>query len=62
VLDDGDTGGDRYVVEAVLAWKKTGWQVRYLVKWEGWTDDYNQWVLEEDVDKPLIDEWKSKTK
>jgi transposase InsO family protein len=62
VLDDGDTGGDRYVVEAVLARKKTGRQVRYLVKWEGWTDDYNQWVLEEDVDKPLIDEWKSKTK
>jgi hypothetical protein len=35
VLNDSDTGGDRYVVEAVLAQKKTGRQVRYLVKWEG---------------------------
>ena len=24
-------------------------QVYYLVKWEGWPTEYNQWVLEEDM-------------
>jgi hypothetical protein len=32
VLNDGDTGGNRYVVKAILARKKTGRQVRYLIK------------------------------
>ena len=22
----------------------------YLVKWEGWPTEYNQWILEEDID------------
>jgi hypothetical protein len=22
----------------------------YLVKWEGWPTEYNQWILEEDMD------------
>ena len=24
-------------------------QVHYLVKWEGWPTEYNQWILEEDI-------------
>jgi hypothetical protein len=25
-------------------------QIHYLVKWEGWPTEYNQWIPEEDMD------------
>lgn len=60
LLDDGDTTADRYEVETVLARRKTGRQVKYLVKWEGWPDTYNQWVPEDDIDKSLVKGWRER--
>ena len=27
--------------------------IHYLVKWEGWPTEYNQWIPEEDMDNAL---------
>jgi hypothetical protein len=29
-------------------------QVHYLVKWEGWPTEYNQWIPEEDMDNARL--------
>ena len=48
-------GQEHYHVEAFLNAKTTRNVLRYLVKWKGYTDDWNEWVradhLEQDIDK-----------
>jgi hypothetical protein len=29
-------------------------RVHYLVKWEGWPTEYNQWIPEEDMDNARL--------
>jgi hypothetical protein len=41
---------EEYEVEEILDQKLRKGEKRYLVKWKGWSDDYNQWVLEQDME------------
>jgi hypothetical protein len=38
-----------YKIEKILARKKIGRRAMVLVKWEGYSDDFNQWIPESDV-------------
>jgi hypothetical protein len=38
-----------YRIEKILARKKIGRRTMVLVKWEGYSDDFNQWIPESDV-------------
>ena len=61
-LDKSDAPGDRYVVETLVDKKATKKEIKYLVKWQGWLSDYNEWVNKEDIDKSLVDDFeKSKS-
>jgi hypothetical protein len=53
-LDDASDTQERYTVEAVLDRKRAQGGVKYLVKWQGWPEDYNQWISEEDIDEDLL--------
>jgi len=35
-------------------------QVHYLVKWEGWPTEYNQWIPEEDMENAKGAIWQYK--
>ena len=48
---------ERYSVEAIVD-KKGGRQVKYLVKQEGWPEEYNKWVNKEDIDEEAVQEYK----
>lgn len=39
----------QWLVEAVLGRKTQDGVVKYLVKWEGWDEEFNQWVEEQDM-------------
>lgn len=45
LLDDGED----YEVEEVLDRRRRKGELQYLVKWRGWSTDYNQWVAEADM-------------
>jgi hypothetical protein len=57
-LDDGEETGDRYEVEALVGKRKKKRLIQYLVKWKGWSDHYNEWVGEADIDDTLIRDFK----
>ena len=56
-LDESDAPRDRYVVEALVDKKATKREIKYLVKWQGWSSDYNELVNKEDIDKSLVDDF-----
>lgn len=40
---------DEYEVDAILDYKIRYNKPNYLVKWKGWSNDYNQWLRESDL-------------
>jgi hypothetical protein len=38
--------GERYEVEVILDHKKVGNTTKYLIKWKGWANQYNEWKSE----------------
>jgi hypothetical protein len=41
---------DVYEIEKVLKTRKRGWKIKYLVKWKGYPNKFNSWVM--DVFRP----------
>ena len=41
--------GEEFVIEEVKDKAGIGGKPYYLIKWEGWPTEYNQWVAEEDM-------------
>jgi hypothetical protein len=58
-LDDSEETGERYEVEALLQ-KKGKRAIKYLVRWKGWPEEYNEWVPARDIDKELISQYEYK--
>jgi len=42
---------DEYEIEEVRDRAVIKGKLRYLVKWKGWPSEYNQWVIDDDMDK-----------
>jgi hypothetical protein len=59
-VDDVEEQGDRYEVEALRGKRNNKDTVQYLVKWQGWPEEYNEWVEEKDIDPDLITTFKKK--
>ncbi|KAJ3018291.1 hypothetical protein HKX48_002982 [Thoreauomyces humboldtii] len=59
--DDSDEDSDRDTIwaERVLAQKTKGGRKLFLVKWEGFSDDANEWVPEEEVEADLIAQFRA---
>ena len=52
---------EQYEVEEVLGSTRKRGEVWYMVKWKGWPEEYNQWVLKEDLNADeLVREWEAK--
>jgi Chromo (CHRromatin Organisation MOdifier) domain len=52
-LDDEEDQEDRYEVEEIRGSKGRNRILQYLVKWKGWPEEYNEWVLAEDIDEDV---------
>lgn len=56
-----DDGEEAYKVEAILQEKGPATKRSYYVKWLDWSDEYNQWVKERDLNAPeLLKQFKSR--
>ena len=45
------------MVEKIIDHKGRGRSRKFLVKWEGFPDSDNEWVVEKHVEKSLVDEY-----
>ena len=44
-----DRDDDVYEVEKVVRQKRKDGEIWYLVKWQGYSDDFNSWVRKRDI-------------
>ena len=51
-IDTDDNKNEEYEVEQILDKKQIKRWTYYLVKWKGWTNRYNSWVLTNKVNAP----------
>ena len=48
-MPDLEDEPDEWEVEDIVGDKRHKGQAYFLVKWKGWPAEYNQWLLEEDL-------------
>ena len=60
--EDADDEEETFKVEKLLKTKTVRGQVFYLVKWDGWSSEFNSWEPKENVGLPLIEKFESKIK
>ncbi|KAJ7708911.1 hypothetical protein B0H17DRAFT_1155966 [Mycena rosella] len=55
--DDGEEEEEEYEIEAILSAKKGQFEknkIGYYVKWKGYDDEHNSWVMEDDANAPEL--------
>ena len=45
---------EQWLVEGILAKRKAKGHTWYKVRWKGWTSDYDQWVMRDDIDEGIV--------
>ena len=50
---------NQFLLSDILAWRKSGHIMKYLVHWEGYSDKYNQRANEGDINRVLVQKFHS---
>ena len=45
---------EHYEIQSIIRQRKVKGKIQYLIKWKGWTNKYNSWILAQDLNAPEI--------